>query len=148
MSANWELLSGDRAIPYAMAGTLAPYLTSRFSQFLFQFTISHSLTALLFQIIARICTCVNTIYVFARIFFARGENCESRQNVIFDRIPRESEHPSGGESYGRGWKPSSTPHCKPPPSLSLCTLRILHGTLVWLAAFAWCEISLWRTSRA
>lgn len=72
MPANRELLPSDWAIPYAMACTLTPYLTSRFSQFLFQFTISHSITVLLFQIIARICTYVNInirirTYPFRRI---------------------------------------------------------------------------------
>lgn len=100
MSANWELLSGDRAIPYAMAGTLAPYLTSCFSQFLFQFTISHSITAFPILIIARIRTCVNENIRIRTCISMHGEDCESGQHVISDRIPCKSEHLPDVESFG------------------------------------------------
>ena len=60
----------------------------------------------------------------------------------------KSEHLPDGESFGEGDLLFSSPHCKPPPlSFAAYTLHTTE-TLVWLAAFAWCEISLCRTSRA
>lgn len=98
-----------------MAGTLAPYLTSCFSQFLFQFTISHSITAFPILIIARIRTCVNKNIRIRTCISMRGEDCESGQHVISDRIPCKSEHLPDGESLGDGDLLFSSPNWNPPP---------------------------------
>ena len=128
MPANRELLPSDWAIPYAMAGTLAPYLTSCFSQFLFQFTISHSITAFPILIIARIRTCVNKNIRIRTCISMHGEDCESGQHVISDRIPcKIGTSTRRGELRGGGLTFFISELETTPLPCAVCLLHIVGG---------------------
>lgn len=103
-----------------------------------------------FSIIARICTYVNTnirirTYSFRRIVKIANQGRTLSPTVFYPpqigTSTRRGEFRDGGLTF-------FISELETTPALSLRAFCILHGALVWLAAFAWCEISLCRASCA